>query len=60
MTGYPPKCPQNGPRNHKWVPGFSYDDMWDGDTVTYPDGSLAMLRDDTLWPTTGFKVSKVA
>ncbi len=56
MTGYPPKCPQNGTRNHTVVAdssGIGWEnepDAWPGDTDTLPDGSVWQLgRDGATW-----------
>ncbi len=52
MTGYPPKCPQNGPRNHVMSANPMQDlpDAWPGDTATFPNGRVWRLgRDGTTW-----------
>ena len=53
MTGYPPKCPQNGTRNHAINPDETWPlsaDAWPGDTDTAPDGSVYQLgRDGYTW-----------
>ncbi len=55
MTGYPPKCPQNGTRKHI-IPAradeYNYPaiDGWPGDTAEFPNGNVWRLgRDGTTW-----------
>ena len=50
MTGYPPKCPQNGNRIFHLGAFDRIPDCWPGDRVVWPNGTTHTLAPDgTTW-----------
>ncbi len=66
MTGYPPKCPQNGTRNHKLAVrdteyNYTPPDAWPGDTATFPNGNVwRMNRDGKSWTLIAYAATEKA
>ncbi len=66
MRGYPPRCPQNGTRNHvipENATKYAYPaiDGWPGDTATFPNGNVWRCgRNGTSWTLISAAASKAA
>lgn len=56
MTGYPPKCPQNGTRHHEHLP----EDKWPGDTYTDMQGHKWLVDREGVWRPNGNAAKRTA